>query len=52
MNQSHEYKTSKYEDLKTELAKEGYSGIMKAMEMGARGFIAGTLYQFQGQIGI
>ena len=52
MEQSHKYKTSKYEDLKTELENKGYSVIVKAVEMGARGFVAGTLYQFLGQIGI
>ena len=52
LEQSHDYKTSKYEDLKKELEKEGYSLIIKAVEIGARGFIAGTLYQFLGQIGI
>ena len=45
MDQRHEYKTSKYEDLKKELEKEGYSVIMKAVEIGARGFVAGNLYQ-------
>ena len=52
IEQSHKYKTSKYEDLKKELEKEGYSVIVKAVEMGARGFVVGTLYQFLGQIGI
>ena len=52
IEQSHDYKTSKYEDLKKELEKEGYSVTVKAVEIGARGFIAGTLYQFLGQIGI
>ena len=52
MDQSHEYKTSKYEDLKKELEKEGYSMIVKAVEIGARGFVVGTLYQFLGQTGI
>ena len=37
---------------KKELEKEGYSITVKAMEIGARGFVAGTLYQFLGQIGI
>ena len=46
MDQSHEFKTSKYEDLKKELEKEGYSVIVKAVEKGARGFVAGTLCQF------
>ena len=49
---SHDYKTSKYEDLKKELEKEGYSVTVKAVEIGARSFVAGTLYQFLGQIGI
>ena len=52
LEQSHVYKTSKYEDLKKELEKEGYSVTVKAVEIGARGFVAGTLYQFLGQIGI
>ena len=52
MDQSREYKTSKYEDLKKELVKEGYRVIVKAVEIGARGFVAGTLYQFLSQIGI
>ena len=52
MELSHEYKTSKYQDLKKELEKEGYSVIVKAVEKRARGFVAGTLYQFLGQIGI
>ena len=39
-------------DLKKELEKEGYSVTVKAVEIGARGFVAGTLYQFLGQIGI
>ena len=46
MDQSHEYKTSKYEDFKKELEKEGYSVIVKAVEIRARGFVSGTLYQF------
>ena len=49
--QSHDYKTSKY-DLKKELKKEGYIIIVKVVEIGARGFVASTLYQFLGQIGI
>ena len=50
MDQSHKYKTSKDEDLEKELEKKGYSMIMKAVETGARGFVAGTLYQFLSQI--
>ena len=42
-------KRCKYEGLKTELEKEGYSVIVKAMEIEARGSVAGTQYQFQGQ---
>ena len=34
------------------MEKEGYSMTMKSMEMGARGFIAGTLYQLLVQIRI
>ena len=34
------------------LEKEGYSVIVKVVEIGARGFVAGTLYQFLSQIGI
>ena len=45
-----EVKTSKYEDLKKELEKGGYSVTVKAVEIGARGYIAGTLYQFLGQM--
>ena len=52
LEQSHDYKTSKYEDLKKELEKEGFSVTVKAVEIGARGFVAGTLYQFLGHIGI
>ena len=52
MEESHTYKTSKYEDLKAELEKEGYSVTVRAVEIGARGFVSGTLYQFLGQIGI
>ena len=43
MDQSHKYKTRKYEDLKKELEKEGYSVIVRAVETGAKGFVAGTL---------
>ena len=39
-------------DLKKELEKEGYSVTVKTVEIGARVFVAGTLYQFLGQIGI
>ena len=49
--ESHDYNTSKYEDRKKELEKEDYSVIGKAVEIGARGFVSGTLYQFLGQIG-
>ena len=52
MYQSHGYKTSIYEDVKKELEKEGYSVIVKAVEIGARAFIAGILYQFLSQIKI
>ena len=34
------------------LEKEEYSLIVKAVEIGARGFVEGTLYQFLNQIGI
>ena len=44
-------KTSKYEDLKKELEKEGYSVIVKAVEIGAKGSVASNLYQFLDQIG-
>ena len=47
LEQSHDYKTSKYEDLKKEMEKEGYSVTIKAVKIGARGFVAGTLYQNQ-----
>ena len=40
-------KTSRYEDLKKELEKEGYSVNVKAVEIRARGFVAGTVYQFE-----
>ena len=46
MDESHDYKTSKNEDLKKEREKEGYSVIVKAVVFGARGFVAGTLNQF------
>ena len=52
LEQSHDFKTSKYGNLKKELEKEGYSVTVKAVEIGARCFVAGTLYQFLGQIGI
>ena len=52
LEQSHVYKTSKYEDLKKELEKEEYSVSVNAVEIGARGFVAGPLYQFLDQIGI
>ena len=45
-------KTCKYKDLKEEMEKERYCAILKAVEIGATGFIAGTLYQFLNQIGI
>ena len=38
--------------LKKDLEKEGYNVIMKTVEIGARGFVAGILYQFLSQIGI
>ena len=44
MEQSHEFKTCKYDDLKTVREQEGYTVIVKAVKMGARGFAAGTLY--------
>ena len=50
--QSHDYKTNKYEDFKKELEKEWYSVTVKAIEIGARAFVAGPLYQFLGQTGI
>ena len=52
LEQSYDYKTSKYEDLKKELEKVRFSVIVKAVEIGARGFVTGTLYQVLGQIGI
>ena len=42
----------KLANLKKELEKEGYSVTVKAVKMGARGFVAGNLNQFLGQIGI
>ena len=42
MDLSLENKTSKYEDLKKELEKERCSVIVKAVEIGEIGFIAGT----------
>ena len=41
IDQSHKDKTNKYEYLKKELEKEV---IVKAVEIGARCFVAGTLY--------
>ena len=38
--------------LKKSWKKEGYSVTVKAVEIEARGFVAGTLYEFLGQIGI
>ena len=52
MDQWLEYKTSKYKDLKKDLEKEGYSVIVKAVEIGVRGFVAGILNQFLSQIRI
>ena len=52
MDQSHKYKTSKYEDLKKEMEKEEYTQIVKDVEIGARGFVAITLYQILRQIRI
>ena len=43
LEQSHDYKTSKYEDLKNEMEKERYSVTVKAVEIRARGFVASTL---------
>ena len=37
---------------KKELEREGYSKIMKAVEIRARGFVAGSLYQVLDQIRI
>ena len=50
MEQTHEYKISKKEDLKKELEKEEYNMIVKAVEIRAKGFVAGTMYQFLVQI--
>ena len=47
MEQSHEYKSSK---LKKELENKGYCMILKAVEIGIRGFVAATLHQFIGEI--
>ena len=52
MDQNHEYKASKYENLKKEMEKEGCSVIVKAVEIRAKGFVTGTLYQCPSQIGI
>ena len=48
MEQSHEYKTTKYEDLKNEQEKEGNDLIVKVEEIGARGLVVDTLCQFGG----
>ena len=45
-------KPANSEDLLKKLEKEGYSVIVKTVKMGARGFVAGTQYQFLGQMGI
>ncbi len=52
MNETQEYKTNKYEDLKKELEKEGNSVFVKAVEIRAKDFRSRHLYQFLCQIGI
>ena len=52
MDQNHEYKTSKYEDLKKRAVKGSVQRDRESCKKGARGFVSGTLNQFLGQIGI
>lgn len=52
MDQSHEFKIGKYEDLRDVLQKKGYKTYMFAVEVGARGFAGSSAYDLLKRLGL
>ena len=52
LNEQHEYKLRKYEDLANQVTSEGYKCTIKPVEVGARGFVSASTCQLLGQLGI
>ena len=44
MDEQHEYKMAKYQDLLRELRGEGIEASLFAVEVGARGFVGASMY--------
>ena len=52
LNEQHEYKLRKYEDLPRKLTKNGRPTKVLPVEVGARGFVAASMSQMLGRLGI
>ena len=52
MNEQHQYKLRKYEDLAKELSQKGHPTKVLPVEVGARGFVSASVSQLLGQLGI
>lgn len=52
MDQSHEFKIAKYEDLRDVLQRKGYKTYMFAVEVGARGFAGSSAYDLLKRLGL
>ena len=52
MSKRHEVKLAKYEELCTDLLKQGYKTLLFAIEVGARGFCGSSAYSLLKQLGL
>ena len=52
IDDQHQFKTRKYEDLVRELRSEGYTALLRPVEVGARGFVGASMCQLLSQLGI
>ena len=52
LEEQHQFKMAKYQDLAKELQSKGYSTKVMPVEVGARGFVAASTFKLMGQLGI
>ena len=52
MNESHEFKVFKYEDLTSELHQSGYKTQMFTVEVGAHGMVGAIAYSLFKRLGL
>ena len=52
MSESHEFKLAKYEELTSDIHRQGYKTLLFAVEAGARGLAGASVYSLLKRLGL